>query len=137
FPRAQGFAVRAGQAPTINPCPYLVLEQATRGQRLTPETLRRHAILGEEMGQGDGAIEIDHRSARSWPSSLRSWLSLVTGRRGGGSAPGIAGGVIHPRRTASARRASASSGLRLSRGGPGSATTRSRSVTSKIGRAHV
>src|SRR2546425_165332 len=97
--RAHGFTVRAGQPPPMNPCPYLVLEQATRGQWLTPETLRRHAILGEEMGQGDGAVEIDHRSARSWPSSLRSWRSLVTGRRGGGSAPGIAGGGVQPRRS--------------------------------------
>src|SRR5207253_2063239 len=38
--RAHGFTVRAGQPPPMNPCPYLVLEQATRGQWLTPETLR-------------------------------------------------------------------------------------------------
>jgi hypothetical protein len=42
------------------------------------------------------------------------------------------GGLIHPWRTASSRRASETSGLRPGAGGPSSATTRSRSVTKTV-----
>ncbi len=57
---------------------------------------------------------------------------VATGCRGGGPSATTSGAVIQPSRTASARRASASSGARPGRGGPSSATTRSRSVTSTV-----
>src|SRR5215472_11443435 len=56
----------------------------------------------------------------------------MTGLRGGTRPSANVGGVTHPSRTASANRASASSGLRLGLGGTISATTRSRSVTSTV-----
>src|SRR5262245_44967067 len=124
--------MRGVKAAGVYPGPHFVLEETTGGQCLVPKALGWDAILGQEMGEDDGGVEIDHRSARSWSSSSRRSRSLVTGRRAGSSARDRTGGVTHPRRTASARRASASSPLRPPRGGPSSATTRSRSVTSTV-----
>lgn len=53
----------------------------------------------------------------------------MTGNLGGGSSWVVSGGVIHPFLTASARRESVRTGLRLGRGGISSATTLSPSVT--------
>jgi len=130
--RPDGVSVGPAEVASVNPRPHLVFQQPASGKRLAPQPLRGDTVLREELGKHHGAIQIDHRSARSCASSRRSWRSVVTGCRGGGSAPGKAGGAIHPRRTASASLASARRGLRPSRGGPSSATTRSRSVTRTV-----
>src|SRR5262245_59799687 len=84
------------------------------------------------MSKRHRGIEIGHRSARSFSSSFSSSRMLVTGLRGGTVPPGSREGVIQPLRTASASMLSASRGLRPSRGGTSSATTRSRSVTRMV-----
>src|SRR5439155_2403187 len=90
------------------------------------------SVLGQEMRQRDGRVEIDHGSSRSRRSSRMSCRRLVTGLRGGGSPAAKAGGVIHSSRTASASNASARTELRLACGGTISATTRSRSVIKTV-----
>src|SRR5579863_2851183 len=57
---------------------------------------------------------------------------VITGLRAGGSGPINTGGVIQPWRQASNHSASDGNGLRVGRGGPISATTRSRSVTRTV-----
>ena len=62
-------------------------------------------------------------------SSLRL---MIGGGLGGGPENGLRGGVRMPSRTMAASFASASIGLRSGRGGPSSATTRSRFVTRTV-----
>ena len=45
----------------VESIPGLVLEQPAGDQCLGPEILRRAAILGEELGQENGGVEVDHR----------------------------------------------------------------------------
>ena len=73
-----------------------------------------------------------HRSARSACRSAKSSRSFITGFRAGMSFPADSGGLIHPWRTASSRRASETGELRPGVGGPSWATTRSRSVTKTV-----
>src|SRR6266498_3813361 len=114
----------------MDSCPDLVLEKATGDQRLLPQIQRRLPVFGKKLRESDRRVEIDQRSARSRSSSPRSSSSGATGSLGGMEPGGRTGGVTHPWRTASASRASERSGLRVSRGGTSSATTRSRSVMS-------
>ena len=80
--------------------------------------------LGQKMRKRHRAIEINHRSARSSCRSRSISLSFITGFRAGTSLVTDSGGLIHPWRMASNRRASATRGLRPGAGGPSSATTR-------------
>jgi len=124
--------VRACEFLRMDSSPNFIFKQATGDQLLLPKPIRRRPILCKKVSQGNRGIKIDHRSLRSCSNSRRSLRKDITGLRGGGPAPGRAGGVIHPWRTASASKASASSGLRFLWGGASSATTRSRSVTSTV-----
>ena len=92
----------------------------------------RTPVFGEELRERDRRFEVDHRSPRSWANSSSSSRSGAIGALAGASVDGIAGGEIHPRRTASASCASASSSAWPACGGDESATTRSRSVTSTV-----
>jgi hypothetical protein len=76
-----------------------------------------HRRVARARREGDRGIEIDHRSCLSCANSCSSSCRGATGARGGGSALGKAGGVIQPRRTASARNASASTRLLPALGG--------------------
>ena len=110
--------------------PQLVLQQSVRDQSLVPERIRRATILDQEMGEGNGRVGADHRSRRFSSSSARTSSSRATGGGvGGGPEAESVGGVSRPDRTASARKASVRTGLRVSLGGPSSATTRPQSVT--------
>ena len=129
---ARLLAVRPVQLSRIKPAPYFVFEQAAGNQGLRPQFVRRRPVFGKQLGQSDGAVEVDHRSSRSRSSSRISWSKLMTGLRAGGSLSGRAGGVIQPWRTASANKASPRSRPRPARGGTISATTRSRSVTKTV-----
>src|SRR5262245_43971920 len=129
---ADRFLVGAREAPRVHAGPHFVLEQPARDDAPLPQPIRRNPVLGEEGGEGDRAVDVDHRSSRSPSSSRRILRRGATGTRGGGPAPTRAGGVTHPSRTAWARRASARTGLRPSRGGESSATTRSRSTTRTV-----
>jgi hypothetical protein len=90
---------------------------------------RMYSIFGEKMGKRDGAVEVDHRSSRSESKSFSRSRTFIIGVRGGGPAETIADGVTQPSRTPSPRRASVKTVLRPACGGPNSAKTRSRSVT--------
>ena len=110
--------------------PQLVLRQSARDQSLVPERIRRATILGQEMGEGNGRVEVDYRSRRFSSISARASSSRATGGGvGGGPEAESVGGISKPDRTAPARKASVRTGLRVSLGGPSSATTRPRSVT--------
>src|ERR1051326_8390313 len=124
--------VRSRKSARVDAVPDLVYKQPTGNQNLTPDRLRRRAILGQEMRQGDRRIQIDHRSSRSCCNSRISSPNGMTGFRGGGAVSTSVGGVSHPSRTAWARSASERTGLRAAWGGTSSATTRSRSVTRTV-----
>jgi hypothetical protein len=94
--------------------------------------VRRIAILSQKMGERHRTIEIDHRSDRSSCKSAKISLSFITGFRAGISLTADSGGLTHPWRTASSKSASEPNGLRPGAGGPSSATTRFRSVTSTV-----
>src|SRR5438046_4719011 len=108
---------------TVYAGPNLVLKQLTRHERLRPKGVGRHASLAQQMCQCYRAVEIDQRSSRSWSSSRMSWSNGTIGRRGGGVPSRIRAGFSHPSRTPRS-----SNGVTLDRGGPISATGRSRSV---------
>ena len=110
--------------------PHLIFEQSAGDEGLTPKGDRRATVFGEKMGECNRCIDVDHRSPRSSSSSARRSRSGATGfDGGGGSSADETGSVNQPLRTDSASIASARKGLSASRGGPISATTRSRSVT--------
>jgi hypothetical protein len=123
--------MRLRKRASVNSRPDLVLNEAAGDERLAPEGFRRRAVFRQQLRQHDRGIEINQRSPRSCSSSLCSSRKGAIGRRGGGVDALRAGGVIQPLRTASASKASASTGLLVS-GGTISATTRSRSVTSTL-----
>ena len=126
-------AMGARHIARVNTVPELVLQQPAGDKRVVPQRSGRAAILCKERCERDGRVEIDHRSARSSSSSAMSASSGATGAGvGGGPAFARAGGVNRPRRTSSARSASARIGLLSTLGGTISATTRSRSVTSTV-----
>ena len=113
----------------MQPSPDLILQQPARYQRLSPKRGRRAAILGQQMRERYGRIEVDQRALLSSPSSARSSCNGATaGGVGGGADEVGTGGVSQPFRTASASTAPASNGLLVAYGGPSSATIRSRSV---------
>ena len=119
-------AMGIGQALRVQPVPDFILEQPAGDQRLVPKRSRRASVFGQEVGKGDRRIQVDQRSLRSLSNSSRRSRNGATGSATGGAPPvATAGGVSHPRRTASARTASARIGLRVSPGGRSSATTRS------------
>ena len=110
--------------------PHLIFEQSAGDESLTPKGDRRATVFGEKMGECNRCIHVDHRSLRSSSSSARRSRSGATGFDGGGTpSADETGGVNQPLRTDSASIASARKGFPASRGGPISATTRSRSVT--------
>ena len=59
------FAMGSTQAARMQACPHLVFQQPARHEGLLPERGRRRAIFREDVGQGDGCIEIDQRASRS------------------------------------------------------------------------
>jgi hypothetical protein len=124
--------VRSCQFQRVNPRPNLVFDEAAGNQRLLPKAFGWRAVFRQEMRQRDRSIEVNQRSLRSCSSSFCSLRKDVTGLRGGGPDAASAGGVIQPLRTASASKASASTGLLVLSGGTSSATTRSRSVTRTV-----
>jgi len=126
--------VRNRKTTGVDRCPKFVFKQATRDQRFLPESVRRTAIFSQKLSKRDGRVEVNQRPSRSCCKSCISSSKLITGFRGGGPAaePAMLGGLIHPSRTASARNASDRNALRPGCGGPSSATTRSRSVTSTV-----
>lgn len=125
-------AMRACQLARMNARPDLVFDQSAGNERLVPKSFGRRAIFGQNVGKCYGCIEINQRSLRSSASSRVRSRKDMTGLRGGTPEAGSAGGVIHPFRTASAKSASANTGLRVLSGGTSSATTRSRSVTRTV-----
>ncbi len=126
--------MRDRKATRVDRRPKFVFKQPTCDQRFLPETVRRTEIFSQKLSQRDGRVEVNQRPSRSCRRSPIRSSKLITGFRGGGpaAAPAMLGGVIHPSRTASARNASDRSALRPGCGGPSSATTRSRSVTSTV-----
>jgi ABC-type uncharacterized transport system substrate-binding protein len=106
-------------------------QAAAKGRMNALITIRNRftAVYGKRIA--DLAI-IDHRSLRFRSNSRMRSRTDITGLRGGGAPEAMLGGVIQPCRTASASKASAMMGLRLTCGGDNSATTRSRSVTSTV-----
>ena len=125
--------MRLGELARVQPGPEFVLHQPARHQGLVPQRRGRTPVFGQELGKRNRGIDVDHRSLLSSSSSPRRSLSGATGFDAGGSpVAGSTGGVNQPARTASASRASARIGLRVSLGGPISATTRSRSVTRTV-----
>ncbi len=130
---ARRLAVRVRKPARVQRRSYLVFEAPAGDQCSAPEGSRGPAVPGQQPGLRDGRIEIDHRSRRLSSRSARTSSRLATGAGlGGAPDPASAGGASTPDRTASVRKASAGTGLRLSRNGPNSATTRSRSVTSMV-----
>ena len=109
---------------------YSINRLATRV--FAPKRGWRTVVFGQQLGQHNRGIEIDHR--RFYHQLIqREGLGVVQPVPGrGGSLASSTGGVNQPLRTASARRTSARIGLLVSRGGPISATTRSRSVTRTV-----
>ena len=130
--RARFAGMRSRQLARVNPRPDLILDQPAGDELLLPESFGGLAVFRQEMSEGNRGVEIDQRSLRSCSSSSSNLPKDVMGLRGGGSDPASAGGVIQPLRTASERRASASTGLLVLSGGTSSATTRSRSVTNTV-----
>ena len=124
--------VRSCQFPRVNPRPNLVFDEAAGNQWLLPKAFGWRSVFRQEMRQCDRSIEVNQRSLRSCSSSFCNLRKDVTGLRGGGPDAASAGGVIQPLRTASASKASASTGLLVLSGGTISATTRSRSVTRTV-----
>ena len=111
---AEDFACRLTvslvQMASMNPGPRLILKQPACDERFFPDRIGGSAILGQEVSEDYGCVDVDHRSLRSPASSLRISLSGATGAGGDGTSPGgSAGGEIHPCRTASASIASAKS----------------------------
>lgn len=129
-PRA--LTMRPAKTARMQARPYFVFKQATGDQGFAPQAGVRDAILCEDLRQGHRGIDVDQRPSRSARSSDRISSRRATGCRGGAPLAGNAGGVTQPRRTASARRASAGVALRPAAGGTSSATTRSRSVTRTV-----
>ena len=85
------------------------------------------------MSESHGSAYVDHRSLRSPSNSAPTSFNAILGSGTGGvPTEGRSGGVNQPFRTASASTASARTALLVSRGGPISATTRSRSVTRMV-----
>ena len=122
-----------GKSTTVQSSPYFVFQQTAGHQGFSPEPGWRTTIFSQEMSERDRRIQVDHRSLRSASSSSRISLRQATGAADCGSpVASSAGGVSQPLRTASARKASARTGLLVSLGGLISATTRSRSVTSIV-----
>src|SRR5206468_2834538 len=126
--RPHRLAVSPRQPARMDAHPQLVLQQPARDERLIPDLRRRFSILG----QRGGGVEVDHRSPRSSSISRRSCRSFATGGAAAGREGDSSAGVIHPRRTASARSASGTRGARAPLGGTSSATTRSRSAMSTV-----
>lgn len=124
--------VRSREFAGMNSCPDFILDKPAGDKCLPPELFGRRPVFGQEMREHNRGVQIDQRSLRSWSSSFCNLRKDVTGLRGGGVDPGRAGGVIQPLRTASASKASDSTGLLVRSGGTISATTRSRSVTSTV-----
>ena len=125
-------SMRSGEFTRMNPGPNFIFKQTAGDQIFLPEPLGWHTVFCKKVSQGNRGIKIDHLSLRSCSISRNSSRKGMTGFRGGGSVDDSVGGVIQPWRTASASKASASSGLRFFWGGVSSATTRSRSVTSTV-----
>ena len=130
--RAHLLGMRARKLERVNAGPDFIFKESAGDQELVPDFRGRLAVFREKMSERDRGIEINQRSLRSCSSARSSLRKDISGLRGGGPAPGRAGGVIQPWRTASASKASASTGLRLFSGGTSSATTRSRSVTRMV-----
>src|SRR5438132_9224529 len=107
--------------------PNLVFDEPAGDQRLLPERVRGRSTLAEQLGERDGAVEIDQRSSRSRSSSCISSSKGTIGWRGGGSVPGSVGGVSHPSRTPRSKNLFVSR-----RGGTISATMRLRSVITTV-----
>jgi hypothetical protein len=135
--KARILIVRFAKPSRMQSSPYLVFQKAAGDQRLLPQGRRWRAIFCEDVRQSDRSIEVDQRPSRSSPSSRMSSLNFATGRRGGTPEAASGGGVTHPFRTASAKRASAGWTLRPGVGGTNSATTRLRSVTSTVSPAET
>jgi hypothetical protein len=127
--RAHFVGMGAGELERVDARPNFVFEEAAGKQGFLPELFGRRLIFGKKMSQRDRSIEIDQRSLRSSVSCCLSSRNNMIGLRGGGVGEASVGGVIQPWRTASANKASASTGLLVLFGGTISATTRSRSVT--------
>ena len=95
-PQPSHFSVRNSEPAGIDPIPRLVLQQPTRHQRFARQAVGRLPILGEQVRQHDGRVDVDHRSPRSRSSSLSMSSSVATGARGGTPGPNSADGVSHP-----------------------------------------
>ena len=131
--RACRLAMGPGEPPGVQRRPHLVFQQSAGNQRPPPQRVRRLPILGQQMSERHGRVEIDQRSRRFSSSSVRTSCSRATGAGfGGRPEPPSAGGVSTPDLTASASSASARIGLRVALTGQSSATTRSRSVTRTV-----
>jgi len=130
--RAHFVGMGAGELERVDARPNFVFEEAAGKQGFLPELFGRRLIFGKKMSQRDRSIEIDQRSLRSSASCCLSSRNNMIGLRGGGVGEASVGGVIQPWRTASASKASASTGLLVLSGGTISATTRSRSVTNTV-----
>src|SRR5687768_2609632 len=130
--RTGRLSVTPPKLPRMHPGPDLVLEEPARYERLTPKVVARATILGEELGQRHGGVNVNHRSLRSASSSWSNSARRATGFRAGRTWDGTIGCLTHPRRTTSASRASLTSTARPGSGGRSSATTRSRSVTRTV-----
>ena len=127
------FSVRISEVARVQPGPDLIFQQPTCHQGLMPKRGRRATILGQEVSDRYRSVDIDQRSLLSSCSSASSSCNRATGRDVcGGPEVDKTGGVNQPLRTASASTASARAGLLVSRGGPSSATIRSRSVTRTV-----
>lgn len=112
----------------VQSSPDLVLDQASGDKSCAPKSVRRAIILGQKVSESHGSAYVDHRSLRSPSNSAPTSFNAILGSGTGGvPTEGRSGGVNQPFRTASAR-----TGLLVSRGGPISATTRSRSVTRMV-----
>ena len=122
-----------GESASMQAGPDLVFQQPAGHQNFIPETGGRVTVFGQELGEHNRGIDVDHRSLRSSSSSpSKSWSGATDFGLGSFPATDSTGGVNHPLRTASANWASASIGLRVTWGGPISAITRPRSVTRTV-----
>lgn len=119
--------VAIAELKSVYPHKSFVLDQATAHQWFFPHPRRWFGVLCQTLGQENRGVEVDQGSDRSASSPERISSRVMTpGAVGNGPAP-IKAGCKNPLRTASARKASATKGARVSRGGTSSATTRSRS----------
>src|SRR5262245_22855601 len=125
-------SMRSGDLPCLNPRPNFVFNQPAGDEGCCPKCFGRDAVVRQHLRERYRRVELDQRSLRSCSSSRFRSRKDIAGLRGGAPLAGSSGGVIQPRRTASANIASAITGLRLASGGTISATTRSRSVTRMV-----